>query len=167
MQFSEDEEELTHEVYREFFFEPTVSTGSEDDVVIVPNIPLFGLIKSMSKEDSYTKSTTRAILDGFSGVGPDTKPFIKVTVRELLWGYPSVLLSMQRAQENKCEYCDEGDYFGGFDDTDPFFESGFGKSSDKKKPCCDIRQGNLAPFGVFSVRNGTSVDKRTIRTGNY
>ena len=33
----------------------------------------------------------------------DTKPFVRTTVGEFLWGYPSVLLSMKRQQEANCQ----------------------------------------------------------------
>ena len=99
--FSEDGDEITHAVYREFTFTESLSVSSDEVYVTVPNIPLFGLIKKMSSDDINTKEYTRHILEGFSDVGIDTIPFIKVTVKELLWGYPSVLLSMQRRTENE------------------------------------------------------------------
>ena len=48
--FSMDEEKISHSVYREFYFEPSKNSKlSDDETVIVPNIPLFGLIKKLSK----------------------------------------------------------------------------------------------------------------------
>ena len=89
----------------------------------------------------------------------DTKPFIKVTVKELFWGYPSIFLSMQRRNElgDNCKESDDG--WGDFGD--------FGDYADEaeNKIDCDIKAGNLVPFGLFSMRNGTYRGFRTIKTG--
>ena len=179
--FSMDEEKISHSVYREFYFEPSKNSKlSDEETVIVPNIPLFGLIKKLSKDDSTTKKITRNLLESYKDVGFDTTPFIKVTVKELIWGYPSILLSMQRLQENKnCISTEEeafGD-FGDFNDFDTFddFDT-FGRSQNilndipKQEINCDIKPGNLVPFGLFSeektARNGTSTGYRTVKTGN-
>ena len=76
--FSDDGDEITHAVYREFTFTESLSVSSDDVYVTVPNIPLFGLIKKLSSEDINTKYYTRQTLEGYSEVGNDTKPFIKV-----------------------------------------------------------------------------------------
>ncbi len=90
-------------------------------------------------------------------MGIDTKPFIKVSVKDLFWGYPSVLLSMDRQNSNpNCvttEDLEFGDMFG------------YSDEAAKDQINCDILPGNLVPFGIFSARNGTSVDKRTVKTG--
>ena len=90
----------------------------------------------------------------------DTKPFIKVTVKELFWGYPSIFLSMQRLTElgDKCKDSDD-DIWGDFGD--------FNDENADDKVDCDIKTGNLVPFGVFSMRNGTYRGFRTIKTGMY
>ncbi len=59
VEFCEDEEELTHSVYREFYFDEYLSAASEDQNVIVPNIPLFGLIKATINSTSTEKGITR------------------------------------------------------------------------------------------------------------
>ena len=58
--FSEDSEELSHSVHRKFYFEPSYDTKlSDEDIVIVPNIPMFGLIKKLKNSDPTEKSVTR------------------------------------------------------------------------------------------------------------
>ena len=58
--FSEDNEELSHSVHRKFYFEPFYDTKlSDEDIVIVPNIPMFGLIKKLKSSDPTEKSVTR------------------------------------------------------------------------------------------------------------
>ena len=67
IEFSQDGDEITHSVYREFYFTRSLSVSSDDTYVIVPNIPLFGLIKKLSNSDSYTKSAARSLLEGYKG----------------------------------------------------------------------------------------------------
>ena len=157
MSFSEDGEELTYSVYREFYYEPHLSADGLDpyqDYVIVPNIPIFGLVKAMSKASSTEKQITKSLLQSYASVGIDTGPFIRVSVHELFWGYPSILLSMKRLQENPdCQSQEDEDFFSMFNDVD------------SKSVNCDIVPGNLVPFGVFSMRNATILDPRTVKTG--
>ena len=157
--FSDDGEELTHSVYREFYFDELLSISSDETYVIVPNIPLFGLIKEMADQDPTAKSVTRGLLESYS-FGRDIQPFINVTVKELFWGYPSVLLSMARINElgDKCKDYDD-DLFAMFDEPSPGGE---------EKVNCDITEGNLVNFGIFTTpnsRNGSSLDFRTVKTG--
>ena len=67
IEFSQDGDEITHSVYREFYFTRSLSVSSDETYVIVPNIPLFGLIKKLSNSDSYTKSAARSLLEGYKG----------------------------------------------------------------------------------------------------
>jgi hypothetical protein len=67
IEFSQDGDEITHSVYREFYFTRSLSVSSDDTYVIVPNIPLFGLIKKLSNSDAYTKSAARSLLEGYKG----------------------------------------------------------------------------------------------------
>ena len=166
IRFSEDGEEVSHSVYREFYFESAYNLNvSENDVVIVPNIPIFGLIKQSLDKSAYEKTFTRSLIESYSSEGIDTGPFIKVTVKEFFWGYPSILLSMQRQQEStNCKGVEEDEFaafsdnFGEDDDDDVTEES--------EKIDCDIKRNNLVPFGLFSIRNSSSQGtERTIKTG--
>jgi hypothetical protein len=161
VEFSTNGEEITHSVYREFYFEHSVSNGSDEDTVIVPNIPLFGLIKSMTGKSSTEKQIAKDLLESYKSEGMDTVPFIKVTIKDLFWGYPSILLSMGRQQDSSIicgASTEERDLFAMFDN---------GENSDgiEDGVNCDIKAGNLVPFGVFTTRNATSVDSRTVKTG--
>ena len=162
IRFSEDGEEVSHSVYREFYFESSYNPNvSENDVVIVPNIPIFGLIKKLSDKSNYEKTITRSLIESFSSEGIDTVPFIQVTVKEFFWGYPSILLSLQRQEEStncKDEYEDE---FAAFIDN-----FGDDATEESEKINCDIKRNNLVPFGLFSIRNSSSQGtERTIKTG--
>ena len=88
-----------------------------------------------------------------------------MTVKELLWGYPSVMLSMKRRTDTETDpsvTCKEDleDYFTMFDNSES------DESEEKvEKINCDILPGNLMPFGLFKERNGTSNTLRTVKTG--
>ena len=156
VEFSIDGESVSHSVYREHYFEASLSSNSEDDYVIVPNIPLFGLIKTQRYKDALEKTITRQLLESYGNEGIDYEPFIKIKAKELFWGYPSILLSMQRQTENvNCTTGDDDIFFRDFDKS----------TEDEDTENCDIVAGNLVPFGIFSTRNATSLDIRTVKTG--
>ena len=94
IEFSQDGSEITHSVYTEFYFNESLSIGSDNIHVVVPNVPLFGLIKLMAEKYSFEKSVAKAMLQGYKGV--DTKPFMNVSVKQLLWGYPSAIMTLDR-----------------------------------------------------------------------
>ena len=47
--FSEDNSEVQYKVRREYIFSPEYSSGPESDIIVVPNIPLFGAMKKLTK----------------------------------------------------------------------------------------------------------------------
>ena len=47
--FSEDNSEVEYAVRREYIFYPEYSSGPESDIIVVPNIPLFGVMKKLRK----------------------------------------------------------------------------------------------------------------------
>ena len=91
---------------------------------------------------------------------PDGGPFIKVSVKEYLWGYKSILYSLKAINENP--NCKLGDSDSGGDDDDEdddFFSSDddFGSDSDEQEnPECEIGANeidNVKEFGLFKVRH--------------
>ena len=110
IEFSQDGSEITHSVYTEFYFNESLSIGSDNIHVVVPNVPLFGMIKLMSKKHSFEKSVAKAMLQGYKE-GVDTKPFMNVSVKQLLWGYPSAVMTLNRDFNNPqdCEQEKEDD----------------------------------------------------------
>ena len=87
---------------------------------------------------------------------PDGGPFVKVSVKEFLWGYKSILYSLKAINENPdCQLGGGGEEDGGGDDDDDFFSSDddFGSESDEpSNPECEIGIGNIKEFGLFMVR---------------
>ena len=112
IEFSPDGSEITHSVYTEFYFNESLSIGSDNIHVVVPNVPLFGLIKLMAEKYSFEKSIAKAMLQGYKGV--DTKPFMNVSVKQLLWGYPSAIMTLAR------DFDDPPDCEQEKEDDDPF-----------------------------------------------
>ena len=110
IEFSQDGSEITHSVYTEFYFNECLSIGSDEIHVVVPNVPLFGMIKLMAKNDSWTKWGAKTLLQGDEELSQevDTKPFMNVSVKQLLWGYPSAIMTFDRKFNNP-----QDDFFAG------------------------------------------------------
>ena len=49
IKFSEDTSEVEYDVRREYIFSPEYSSGPDLDIIVVPNIPLFGAMKKLTK----------------------------------------------------------------------------------------------------------------------
>ena len=93
--FSDSGEWVTFSDSKTYFFAPELSEGSEEDVIVMPNIPLFGAFRKLGGS-GILEFTKREIFKSiFKGkVGMDKTPFLTLTVGEFLWGYPSILMTM-------------------------------------------------------------------------
>ena len=62
--FSSTEPEVSYKVAKQYFFAKELSCPDceEDDLVIVPNIPLFGVFQKLGPEPPMTKSVFRGLL---------------------------------------------------------------------------------------------------------
>ena len=116
--------------------------------------------------------------------GIDHGPFLNIKVKELLWGYPSVLASMGRVQQLGCGGVKQNtksnagwDDFGGLDDdwgdsADSWKSDGRTRTRKQvernvREPNpCEIEPDHLTPFGLFAGRNGTGLDIRSVNTGS-
>ena len=80
---------------KHYFFSQALSNGSESDSLTLPNLPMFGAFRNLSKNE----------LSGFElhmnrfNWGIDKTPFLSLTVKEFLWGYPSLIMSLKSQQE--------------------------------------------------------------------
>lgn len=68
---------------------PDLSEGSEDDIIIVPNIPLLNVLARVNDLSQFEKSILHSI---FQMSQP--KEFQKKTVREYFFGYTDSLMRM-------------------------------------------------------------------------
>ena len=110
IEFSQDGSEITHSIYTEFYFNESLSIGSDEIHVVVPNVPLFGMTKLMAKNSDIAIWGAKKMLQGSPyNEGVDTKPFMNVSVKQLLWGYPSAIMTLDRDFKQDCEQEKEDD----------------------------------------------------------
>ena len=104
-----------------------------------------------------------------------------MTVKDYLWGYPSVIISLQEYNDclNQESSRKRRDVFS---DSDPFSDNSYSSDpfsdeseinpfgdSDYDDPCANkdyARVENRAQMGLFLGRNNTALDFRKINTGN-
>lgn len=62
--FSKEEPGVTYKVAKQYFFAQELSCPecSEDDVMILPNIPLFGVFQKLGSESAVTKTIFKGLL---------------------------------------------------------------------------------------------------------
>jgi hypothetical protein len=84
-----------------FFAPPPLTAGSEDDLLVMPNLPLMGALRRLAGS-SLATAGLEAMLGSYS-FGIDKSPFIKLTVREFLWGYPSLIMSIDQFQVSETQ----------------------------------------------------------------
>ena len=101
-----------------------------------------------SNFSSYEVEGFKMVLEGFEA-GQKETPFLTISVKDYLWGYPSVLVTLEKHQKCKADYEDEWEDL--WDD-----------------PCEHLLdENNLTKMGVFVGFNETSRDIRKINTGKF
>ncbi|XP_068608709.1 scavenger receptor class B member 1 [Brachionichthys hirsutus] len=73
--------------YRKYFFEPSMSVGSESDVVVIPNMLVQGAAVMMQHLSYPLRVMLSTAFKTFR-----EGPFLNRTVEELMWGYDSRLV---------------------------------------------------------------------------
>ncbi|KAL7023729.1 hypothetical protein ACKWTF_012754 [Chironomus riparius] len=82
----------------------------EDDVVIVPNIPMLSATSQSKHAARFLRLAMASIMDILK-----IKPFVEVTVGQLLWGYEDPLLKLAKdvvPKEQKLPYDEFGLFYG-------------------------------------------------------
>ena len=160
----------------------------------MPNIPLFGAFRKLAGA-GYWQAIKRNAFEVLFGtkVGRDKELFLELTVNEFLWGYNSILMTMDsemdfgggQEEANKAVIEDrertqtspmvperqvqtevDSDY-----DWDSFSESmddAFDepwKRRRRKRDTRRVEELNHKQFGFFIGMNGTSFGARTVHTG--
>ena len=97
--FDDAEERVTFSDKKHYFFSPGLSSGSEDDVLLMPNIPMFGAFRKMDNS-RFAISIFESLINSYDGI--DKEPFLRLSVREFLWGYQSILMTI-----NKMKTCND------------------------------------------------------------
>ena len=94
----------------------------------------------------YEVDGLKMLLEGFK-TGAKETPFLTISVKDYLWGYSSILATIDKHQ--KCEMEHEDDWGDSWND-----------------PCEHLLDdNNISKMGIFHGRNGTSLDFRKINTG--
>jgi scavenger receptor class B protein 1 len=86
------------------------SVGLEDDVVIVPNIPMLSATSQSKHAARFLRLAMASIMDILK-----IKPFVEVSVGQLLWGYEDPLLKLAKdvvPKEQKLPYDEFGLFYG-------------------------------------------------------
>lgn len=78
---------VSYREYRRYFFEPTMSSGNESDVVTIPNMLVLGAAVMMENMPFAVRLMISATFKTFK-----EGPFLTKTVGELMWGYDSGLV---------------------------------------------------------------------------
>lgn len=75
-------------IYR---FDRSQSVGSEDDVVVVPNIPMLSATSQSKHAARFLRLAMASIMEALK-----IKPFVEVSIGQLLWGYEDPLLQLAK-----------------------------------------------------------------------
>lgn len=154
--FGENGDTVTFSDNKTYFFSSSLTNGSESDEIIMPNIPLFGAFRRMENDEPQAKSVFEWLLNSYD-YGKDKAPFLRLTVKEFLWGYPSVLISMQYLAT--CNDRPNDEYYK---DEDDWGDMGWG---DDDVNDCRVTPETQHKFGLYLGFNQTVMNKRTVMTG--
>lgn len=101
---------LTYNQQKIYRFDPEQSVGSEDDTVVVPNIPMLSATSQSKHAARFLRLAMASIMDILK-----VKPFVEVSVGQLLWGYEDPLLKLAKdvvPKEQKLPYEEFGLLYG-------------------------------------------------------
>ncbi|KAE8749396.1 hypothetical protein FOCC_FOCC003910 [Frankliniella occidentalis] len=93
-----------------FRFDPEQSVGDIEDMVVVPNIPMLSATSQSKHAARFLRLAMASIMDILK-----IKPFVEVSVGQLLWGYEDPLLKLAKdvvPKEQKLPYEEFGLMYG-------------------------------------------------------
>ncbi|KAJ4444619.1 hypothetical protein ANN_06415 [Periplaneta americana] len=105
-----DNHTITFNQRKVFEFDPDLSNGDIDDMVVVPNIPMLSATSQSKHAARFLRLAMASIMDILK-----IKPFVEVTVGQLLWGYEDPLLKLAKdvvPKEQKLPYEEFGLMYG-------------------------------------------------------
>ncbi|XP_025836742.1 lysosome membrane protein 2 [Agrilus planipennis] len=85
-----------------YVFDESQSVGSDEDVVVVPNVPMLSATSQSKHAARFLRLAMASIMDILK-----LKPFVEVSVGQLLWGYEDPLLKLAKdvvPKEQKLPY---------------------------------------------------------------
>ncbi|XP_048487843.1 scavenger receptor class B member 1 isoform X2 [Plutella xylostella] len=101
---------LSFHYKRTYTFRPDLSAGPDDDAVVVPNIPMLSATSQSKHAARFLRLAMASIMDILK-----IKPFVEVSVGQLLWGYEDPLLKLAKdvvPKEQKLPYEEFGLLYG-------------------------------------------------------
>ncbi|KAL5286826.1 CD36.2 family protein [Megaselia abdita] len=101
---------ISYNMRKVYQFREEFSAGFEDDVVIVPNIPMLSATSQSKHAARFLRLAMASIMDILK-----IKPFVEVSVGQLLWGYEDPLLKLAKdvvPKEQKLPYEEFGLMYG-------------------------------------------------------
>lgn len=87
-----------------------LSSGSEEDLVVVPNVPMLSATTQSRHAARFLRLAMASIMDILK-----IKPFVEVSIGQLLWGYEDPLLKLAKdvvPKEQKLPYDQFGLFYG-------------------------------------------------------
>ncbi|KAF5284609.1 hypothetical protein FQA39_LY16967 [Lamprigera yunnana] len=97
-----DNNTVTYNLQKIYIFSEELSAGSEDDVIVVPNIPMLSATSQSKHAARFLRLAMASIMDILK-----IRPFVEVSVGQLLWGYEDPLLKLAKdvvPKEQKLPY---------------------------------------------------------------
>uniref|UniRef100_A0A0C9R2F4 Scavenger receptor class B member 1 n=1 Tax=Fopius arisanus TaxID=64838 RepID=A0A0C9R2F4_9HYME len=101
---------VTYYVRKRYTFSEELSSGSEDDLVVVPNVPMLSATSQSRHAARFLRLAMASIMDILK-----IKPFVEVSIGQLLWGYEDPLLKLAKdvvPKEQKLPYDQFGLLYG-------------------------------------------------------
>ncbi|XP_076642732.1 scavenger receptor class B member 1 isoform X1 [Halictus rubicundus] len=80
---------VTANVYHPLQYVPEMSNGTEEDIMILPNIALLSITNVMKDSSYLTRLGLNMLIHQ-----TDTQPLVRMTAREFMFGYESTLLTL-------------------------------------------------------------------------
>lgn len=105
-----DNDTVSYRVKKRFVFSPELSVGSEEDLVVVPNVPMLSATSQSKHAARFLRLAMASIMDILR-----IKPFVEVSIGQLLWGYEDPLLKLAKdvvPKEQKLPYDQFGLMYG-------------------------------------------------------
>lgn len=147
-------------------FSRGLSVGDESDLIVMPNVPLFGVFRKLEDADSTTKTFFEHLLGSYHVI--DKVPFLRLSVKEFLWGYPSILMSFKHAESDECKEKHDDNWerdWESFDQETTWSDDSLWEFEEEAVDECSVSEATLRPFGLFIGMNGTATGARTLLTG--
>lgn len=89
VEWSSDGKDVTFGTKKTFFFRPELSVGSDDDLMMLPNIPVISALRQMK----YSSKLVRAAFGQMLKI-LDQTIFSEVSVRDVIWGHDHPIVEL-------------------------------------------------------------------------